>query len=223
MLKQLEITSIVEAANRETVADVHRYMRRHRALYLDFARHNTPRLSQATHIWERFAFAILTANTEVHNAVRAFNRARKLGGLPNVRGLPGIEPRRAEFVNALPTDIHGLSLLLRQRETWHEYRMRLALNVEGLALTKASYAACLLYPLEADVACLDVWMQRFFSGARTFEWLRERNYVEMENKLRPYARKHHVSLALAQWMIWDWLRTGSPTSQRFFDQEGERT
>ena len=217
-MTQLEMQDVITHADGETREAVHRYMRKHRLLYLQFARHIKPKLRAPQQIWERFAFAILTANTEVSNAVRAFDRAREFHGLPTVLGLPGITRERMHYVNALPHSYDGLSvLLLQDGESWHDYRLRLADQVKGLAITKASYAVCLLYPTSADVACLDVWMQRFFNRVTAYGTLTLDEYVNMESQLRTYARAHHVCLALAQWMIWDWLRTGSPTSQRFFD------
>ena len=95
-------------------------------------------------------------------------------------------------------------LYSRGLETWDEYRRRIERTVFGIGKAKASFACCLLYPLEADLACLDTWMLKHFhlppekNGRLTWE-----EYHEVENKVREYALAWGVSTFVAQWIVWD--------------------
>ena len=217
MIDAPSLPGVFETADAETFKRVDWYMRQHRALYVGFARGIAPDLHRADDVWDRLAFAILTANTTVGAALRAFRIARLFRGLPPVPPVQGIVPVRRAYVNRLPLGDAALFALLRRTdEPWPVYRGRLVASVPGLGLTKASYAACLLYPLDAEVACLDTWVQRVFLHTTSFIWLRRDEYEAVERELIQLARRHGVCLALAQWMVWDWVRGGRPTSQAEF-------
>lgn len=125
-------------------------------------------------------------------------------------------PEKADYLNALPRGVHVFDLLKGSKESWDHHRLRLCVEIRGLALTKASYATCLLYPKAAQVACLDTWMLRVLLGTSRFEPLSYARYTELERVVSVYARRHRVPVCLAQWMMWDWAR-GTTTPQRFFD------
>ena len=200
------------------------YMARHRDEYVQWAQAAAPRLTDPDSVWDRFAFSILTANTTVDCAVRAFKLARKIRGLPRSLQMPGVTPDRYDYVNSLPLDTRIFSLLRQRGESWPVYRERVASSVQGLALTKASYSICLLYPMRADVACLDIWMLRLFErdprlgfvATPETVWNSAQRYRLIETVcIRPLARQHGISLALAQWLLWDYVR-GSRTPQDWF-------
>jgi hypothetical protein len=58
----------------------------------------------------------------------------------------------------------------------------------------------------ADVACIDTWIQKTFLGHTGFRALSLKDYCEVEEKSRSYARKFDVNTFLAQWLIWDFAR-----------------
>ena len=94
--------------------------------------------------------------------------------------------------------------------------MRLQKEVLGLGLAKASFAACLLYPLDADLACIDTWIQKVFLGNTGFKSLGLADYLLVESKIRTFANCFGVSTFLAQWLIWDHARGGSANSHSIF-------
>jgi hypothetical protein len=212
---QLAFESIEQEAAQAAHGAALAYLQAHRARYLDYAQAIEPDRRDWRAIWDRLAFAILSANTTVNLAVQALRRLRAFRGHAPRVSIPGIVPAKIDFLNALPrTDIR--ELLRQPKESWGSYRSRLT-AVPGLALTKASYAACLLYPLTADVACLDLWVQRFLTGVVQPSPPAVR-YLALEDQIRrEFARPARVSVALAQWAIWDYARTRRPTPQRFFD------
>ena len=216
-MSQIAIEPVLTWERETTEAMIHRYMAQHRATYIDYARAISPNLIRYQEIWDRFAFAILTANTTVPRAVSAFHFMRD-GGLFEPKQLAGVTPDRVDFVRMLPRAQDGLMALLKHRsEGWTEYRDRIVRDVPGLAMTKASYAVCLLYPLRAEVACVDVWVQKLYFGYNTvFQSLTSDAYRQVEEWLGRYAIRHRVCLGLCQWMLWDFVRGRRPTRQDFF-------
>lgn len=184
----------------------------HSAEYINYASHIEPDRSDTSQVWERIAFAILTANCQFKSSVAGLQYARTCKGrvqghvLTRVGG--GMTQAKAGWLNSLPP---MLELLKQARETWTDYRRRLA-RVRGLGITKASFAACLLYPFEADICCLDVWMLR---GLVESVPRRLTQYEHIEERVRAYARECDMPLFLMQWALWDWLR-GSVTSHDIF-------
>lgn len=64
-----------------------------------------------------------------------------------------------------------------------------------------------IYPLTADLACLDTWMLKQFhldtslNGRMTWG-----EYCAVEAKIRKHAKRWKVGTFVAQWMIWDHAR-----------------
>ena len=213
---QLALPSVLEEETRARDAALTAYAVRYRPLYMQYACAIAPDLSRWEDVWDRLAFSILTANAMVHDAVTAFHQARQSRRGVGFHGIAGMTPNKARYLNALPCGRPILRYRKRKDEGWLRYRMRL-MTIDGLGVTKASYAACLLYPLEAEVACLDTWMQKLLLGSKGFEWLTVDEYILAERRLARWARTVGINLALAQWIAWDWMRGDGPSPQRYFD------
>jgi hypothetical protein len=215
---QLALPTVFEQEELARDTELTRYAIAHRNLYVTFARTITPYLESWPQVWDRLAFAILTANANTDHAVVALHLAQRARGSIGFHSIPGMTPDKARYVNKLPTGRAIFHWRKRKHEGWHRYRLRL-MEIDGLAMTKASYAACLLYPLEAEVACLDTWMQKLLTGVTGFDWLTADEYLEQERRLARWARTIEINLALAQWIAWDWLRGTGPNPQRYFDDQ----
>lgn len=179
-------------------------------------------------VWDRLAFAILSANTRTDDAVRALQvfvrHGRPTVLSPNVRAaLLGcrIAPTKQQYVVDLPQRQTLVDFAAcRVGETWDAFRVRL-MSVPGLAMTKATFAACLLYPVSADLACLDTWVLKALTLRCRFEVVSQSEYRALENEIRDLARPAGVCTNIAQWIIWDYVR-GSVTDQAWF-ADVERT
>ncbi|RJQ37467.1 MAG: hypothetical protein C4555_06435 [Dehalococcoidia bacterium] len=184
------------------------YLQQHRRRYLTWAKAIEPDLTDPAQVWERLAFSILSANAKFENAAQALAYARQHRGMVEPVRLAGfgggITRSRALFINALPSGQAVLDLLKGADESWSDYRLRLT-KVSGLGMAKASFAACLLYPLESEVCCLDIWMLKLLGERAPSRWRRGR-YEALEAQIKAVAR--HVKLALfpAQWALWDHIR-----------------
>lgn len=210
---QLEFTSILNDAFAGYEKRIIGYMAENRLLYEENGRQRTPNLRDGADIFSRIAFAILSANCPFDDSVRALSVVLKKirqGEKVKASDIAFYKqvPAKAKYCNRLAL-MEQKTLLRQPGETWHEYRMRLKRTVLGLGLAKASFAACLLYPLEADLACIDTWMQKVFLGNAGFKSLSVTDYLYVEGKVRTYANVFNCSTFLAQWMIWDFARGGS--------------
>lgn len=213
-MMQLPLPDVAETLERERFAAIHRFISEHRTRYLIFAARIEPNRADWRQVWDRLVFAILSANATLNDTIVAYRRARAQRGCANLADLSGMTAQKTYFINGLALDRSLLTVRRRHQESWNNYRIRLT-QIPGLALTKASYAASLLYPLTADVACLDTWMQKaLLTGTTRFGSLTWPEYRALENIVRRFARRHDISTALAQWMIWDCTR-GTITSQEF--------
>lgn len=196
-----------------------RYMVENRERYLGFARLITPNLSDPEQVYSRIAFAILSANAPFDFAVKALNYAVEHRGECKQKDMVELAmvPAKADYCNeaweVIQEDVGYFSK--SNEETWSEYRYRLQRTFRGLGIAKASFAACLLYPLEADLACVDTWVQKVFLGHEGFKQLGKAKYEMVEAKIRSYGRKVGVPTFIAQWLIWDHAR-GSSNNHAIF-------
>lgn len=204
---QLEFSTILNDAFAQYERRIIAYIAKNRELYEGFARNITPSAYSNDDIYSRVGFAILSANAPFEDSVKALNVAIKRKGRLKPADIVFYKmvPAKAKYLNDLwRSDLQALRR--GDGEGWHEYRMRLKASVKGLGLAKASFAACLLYPLEADLACIDTWMQKVFLGNSGFKSLSVTDYLTVEGKVRTYANCFNCSTFLAQWCIWDMAR-----------------
>ena len=218
--KQLEFTSILNDAFGQYERRISNYMKEKKDEYIMNATFITPGSYTDDEIFYRVAFAILSANSPFEDSVKALNvciKKRSAGIAIAPRDIVWFKqvPAKAKYINRLNRSC--LQMLTKQcEETWHNYRLRLKRSVQGLGLAKASFAAALLYPLTADVACVDTWIQKVFLGNTGFKQLGVSDYLIVESKIRTFANCHGVSTFLAQWLIWDHARGGRPNAHAIF-------
>lgn len=206
-VKQLTLGSILDEAFLFHEKRFEQYIRLNKGKYKDMATEIKPSTYDDSALFSRASFAILSANVHFDAAIKALDYVMNhAGNATDEIMIYGMVPAKADYCNKLYRDINnGLDLRIGI-ESWDHYRLRLQRQVKGLGLCKASFTAALLYPLTADVACIDTWMQKVFLGNTGFRQLSLPTYQLVENRIRGYALKYGVSTFLAQWMIWDHAR-----------------
>ncbi len=217
-MKQFAFETILDASFRQHERKFEKFMELHAATYRVNAELIQPDLALRRDVFARLAFAILSANAPFDESVKALDFVLAHAGYVDAKRIAGwkMVPAKARYVNQLWDSMPWTEYTKLEDETWSEYRYRLQSLVKGLGLAKASFAACLLYPLEADLACVDTWMQKVFLGNTSFKQLSKAVYEQVEAKIRVYARRYRVSTFLAQWMIWDHARGGRINSHSIF-------
>jgi thermostable 8-oxoguanine DNA glycosylase len=204
---QLEFTTILNDAFAQYEKRIVAYVAANRSKYIAFAEGIAPKAFDDDEIYSRIAFAILSANSPFDDSVKALAVAVEKRGHVKPIDISRFKqvPAKAKYINALAR-MNLQSLRLAPSESWHEYRLRLKSKIRGLGLAKASFAACLLYPMDADLACIDTWIQKIFLGHTGFKSLGVGDYLIVEAKIRAYAVCFGISTFLAQWLIWDHAR-----------------
>jgi thermostable 8-oxoguanine DNA glycosylase len=194
------------------------YMAENVEAYKGFARMITPDTRNPEQVYSRVAFAILSANVQFSQAVKALDVACELKGKVKAEDITpfGMVPGKAEYCNEAWELINQTWIGIGNGKDWQRYRFIFQKLFRGLGLAKASFAVALLYPLEADVACIDTWMQKVFLGKTSFKQLGLKDYMAVEARVRRYARRFGVSTFLAQWMIWDFSRNKGANEHNIF-------
>jgi thermostable 8-oxoguanine DNA glycosylase len=166
----------------------------------------------------RIAFAILSANCPFDSSVAAL-------GYASTVGLENVEEKILARFQCVPVKARALrevaakplgELLKARGEDWQAYRERLAKENLGLGRAKATFAACLLYPTKADIACVDTWICKVFLGFDAFKSLSRIQYLAVEEEIRKLAGKLRVSTFVAQWIAWDHARGGTVNAHAIF-------
>ena len=207
-MKQLALDSIIRHSFKVREKRIRKYVSENKDKYTDFALRITPNLTDPAQVWDRLAFAILSANCSFEYAVRALAYATNCKGEALAEDIIKFTmiPRKAEYLNKLPRGIAILQYRKRDKESWCDYRWRLKKGILGLGLAKATFAACLLYPLDADLGCVDTHMCKFYLNLTSFQTLSLKKYRSIEAKIRAIAKRARINTFLAQWLIWDHAR-----------------
>jgi thermostable 8-oxoguanine DNA glycosylase len=192
------------------------YVSAAKALVESLGKPGSPEFEQRAKL--RVAFAILSANCPFDLSVAAL-------GYASTVGLENVEEKILARFQCVPVKARALRLLaakplaeiLKARgESWESYRERLAKENLGLGRAKATFAACLLYPRIADIACVDTWICKVFLGFDAFKSLSRGQYLAVESEIRKLAQALRVSTFVAQWIAWDHARGGKVNSHAIF-------
>lgn len=203
-----------EYIGREWRERIEKYAQRNRNKYLAFARYIEPTDYNAEEVYRRVAFSILSVQTRFDLGCAVFDTVAGLSWADRgnysilkaaVKPLIYQEVKATGLLIAADKCQRGQSFYLRNEvESWDAYRRRLARTVYGLGKAKGSFLACLLYPLQADIACLDTWvLKRFGFPPEKNGHLTWPEYLIVEKEIRKLARKWDVSTFVAHWIIWD--------------------
>ena len=190
------------------------YCKKNRQLYLDMGATIEPDRDDWRQVWDRVAFSILSANAPFDGTVRALKfMAWRRDGERDITDdivlsmCRGMTKSKLRYVEALPTRYDCDTLCQSPSPDWDTYRLRLRDSIKGLGLAKATFAACLLYPTTADIACVDVHIHRLFTGVQKAPHrIAPHKYLAIEDNIRRIGRDTGLPTFLCQWALWDWAR-----------------
>lgn len=212
---QYELSDLLAQADRSWWQSIDLYARANKDRYSDYAAFITLSHWNTEEVFKRLAFSILSVQTPFDRACGAFSRLMKLDKLSRgsrtrvSQAIDGVMYRTVKtrgLVNAwFDCQNNPRQFEKQPAESWDTYRRRLT-KLYGLGKAKASFAACLLYPLEADIACLDTWILKHFGLEQKNGRLSWDEYLACEALIRSHAQRWQVSTFLAQWLIWDHAR-----------------
>ena len=173
--------------------------------------------------FKRYLFAFMSVHTswknncKGYNAIKQFNKwtlekgeqmelwnydADKLfRKIKNTR--VGMQNNRTDYIGLFndtfwdsPSDF----ISRNSGEGWSEWRNRLAKKILGLGKAKTSFAIEMLYPLEAEVSCLDTHLLQFY-GIETKK--ANKYYEEAESDWMSRCKERDIPSYVARCIYWD--------------------
>lgn len=211
--RQLDLSSILAHADLTWSARLNTYAGLRLQDYVSKAANITPQVYDKETVYRRFAFAICSVQSNFEVCSRVYKELCKLTWKQRqskrkvkatIKELIYHEVKTRGLIElAAHVEFDYKALLRGHEETWQDYRKRLT-SLHGLGKAKATFAACLLYPLTADLACLDTWLlQHVGLPASKNGKLTWQEYCKVEDHIRGYARQWGVNTFVAQWIVWD--------------------
>lgn len=100
--------------------------------------------------------------------------------------------------------INDQDIFIKNNESWPTYRDRLATRLYGIGKAKTAFAIEMLYPLEAEVSCLDIHMLKALSWNKTSQ-PSNKDYDLLEQDWISRCKAVNVPSPIARHMYWDTL------------------
>ena len=165
-----------------------------------------------TEIFQRYLFAFMSVHTTWkmnclgYNGVKDFkewggNREVLRGKIYKAR--VGMHNNRANYIGLFHDNFWDSprNYVARQKgERWTNWRDRLAKGILGLGKAKSSFAIEMLFPNDAEVACMDVHLFRLYGleqkQAHKYYHIIEHDWVER-------SRKRGIAPYMARCIYWD--------------------
>jgi hypothetical protein len=181
--------------------------------YSEFAEQIVPRLDDAHSVWYRLQFAVQSVHEQFDTTCKVMSQWRErwpdeeeyLATARAAGSMGGGRKASSAALLVMLCQQDHTQFLKRDGEGWVDYRERLEW-VPGLGIAKAAFAACLLYPTEADVCCIDTHMTRYYRNKRGGKPCMRDEYDIAEGEVRYLARDAGIGTFIMQWAIWDSLR-----------------
>ena len=172
-------------------------------------------------LFKIWLFSFMSVHTTWQNNVNGFNELRDLSWLGSKRALltrlersgVGLHNNRTRYVWQFRKDFwkNPDDYRKTRRESWTNFRNRLATKTLGLGLAKTTFALEMAYP-EAPLCCLDRHILRFMYGDTKLNGNMSPNmYANTEARWVRAARKQGVHAPMARHIYWDGLQGQSDT------------
>lgn len=174
-------------------------------------------------------FACISANTAMEGAIRGWMAIRDLISVTDIAetlqfwgvNAPYKKAAYVVGIRQLPTEL----LPHPNRGDWRKQRETNVPLILGIGYAKYSFAACLSYPLDSKIVCLDTIMAQTLTGRIPDNSLyaatqkAHQEYERLENILLDEASKIGFPVFGFQWGVWDLTRKlvyGRPTEKHDF-------
>lgn len=167
-------------------------------------------------VYNRWLFSFLSVHTTWQSNVRAFQKLKdrtwgndkaKLQSLIVESGV-GLTRIRTEGIWKFHNDFWEYPQLWikHKSESWVEFRDRLSKRSFGIGLTKTAFSCEMIYPLEAEVVCLDAHILKIYE----YEYRKKgapgyTDYRKMENHWATKCKELKIPSPIARSIVWDKL------------------
>ena len=162
--------------------------------------------------FKRYVFAFLSVHTTWENNCKAYNILKDFNKWKDdeallhkklVQSRVGMQNNRTKYLNKFIKEFwadQAKFVVKEDEESWTEWRDRLVKSILGLGKAKVSFALEMMYPVEAQVACMDTHLFQVYGldqskDSKYYNTI-EADWVDRSNKrgLAPY---------MARCLYWD--------------------
>ena len=162
--------------------------------------------------FKRYVFAFLSVHTTWENNCKAYNILKDFNKWKDdeallhkklVQSRVGMQNNRTKYLNKFIKDFwsdQAKFVVKEDIDSWTEWRDRLVKSILGLGKAKVAFALEMMYPVEAQVACMDTHLFQVYgldqsNNSKYYNTI-EAEWVDRSNKrgLAPY---------MARCLYWD--------------------
>ena len=174
-------------------------------------------------VFRRYLFAFMSVHTTWENNCRGYNAIKKFNdwSLEKTDQLQlwnydadklfdfikttrvGLQNNRTNFIGTFYDkflDDHSDYISRSDSETWTQWRDRLAKKILGLGKAKTSFAIEMLFPLEAQVVCMDTHLFQIYGLNQTKH---AKLYNEIEGDWLNRSKERGLAPYMARCLYWD--------------------
>jgi hypothetical protein len=162
-------------------------------------------------VFKRYLFAFLSVHTTYERNMEAYKLTKDWYNWFNKEDVlldrlkqsgAGLFNNRTKYISAFAVDYWSDSKKYQkqQNESWIECRDRIEKLITGLGIAKSSFALEMIYPLSAQLTCLDVHLFRFYGLDQTKD---RRLYKTIEQHWINWSKMFNMPPYIARAIYWN--------------------
>lgn len=167
--------------------------------------------SSSEEIYKRYLFAFLSVHTSWQSNRKAYLvlkdwykwiSNKEILRQKLIESSVGLFNNRADYIFSFSHDFweNTKNYQKQPNESWKQCRDRIEKNILGLGLAKSSFALEMVYPLFAEIVCLDTHLFRFYKMDQT----KDRNkYKILESHWTTWAKMFNIPCYIARAIYWN--------------------
>ncbi len=162
--------------------------------------------------FKRYVFAFLSVHTTWENNCKAYNILKDFNKWKDdeallhkklVQSRVGMHNNRTKYLNKFIKDFwsdQAKFVVKEDDESWTEWRDRLVKSILGLGKAKVSFALEMMYPVEAQVACMDTHLFQVYGLDQSKD---SKHYNTIEADWVDRSNKRGLAPYMARCLYWD--------------------
>lgn len=161
--------------------------------------------------FQRFLFAFMSVHTSWRANILAYNLIKNWWEWLNQWDVldsriqqsgAGLNNNRVRFIKDFSTKYWSNPCFYNKAEgeTWIQYRNRIEKTIVGLGMAKSSFSVEMLYPVEAEVTCLDTHIFQFYGLKQRRDF---KLYHELEKHWIRMCFEFNIPAYVARCIYWD--------------------
>jgi hypothetical protein len=161
--------------------------------------------------FQRFLFAFMSVHTSWERNVIGYNMIKEWWNWINrwdiledklIESRVGLQNNRLRFIKDFTIKFWSNPSWYEKggNESWFMFRNRIVKSITGLGMAKSSFAVEMIYPVEAEIVCLDTHL---FQAYGLHQTKHARQYNTIEKHWIDNSIKHNLPPYVARCVYWD--------------------